>query len=167
MLVRSSLRVDSPFGALEICATDAGIVALDFPGRGSGGSTEPSSANVAAILDDAAVQLAAYFDGRLQTFDLPIDFIGTEFQCAAWRTLCAIPFGETISYAEQARRIGRPRATRAVGAANGRNPIPIIVPCHRVIGSNGSLTGFALGTETKRWLLGHETRVAAAGLGVS
>lgn len=166
MVVPSSLSVDSPLGALEICATEAGVVALDFPGRGSGGSAEPSSALVAEILDEAAAQLSAYFDGRLQKFDLPIDFTGTEFQCAAWRALCGIPFGETISYAEQARRIGRPRATRAVGAANGRNPIPVIVPCHRVIGSNGSLTGFALGTDMKRWLLGHEARLAA-GTGVS
>ncbi|MFM9083292.1 MAG: methylated-DNA--[protein]-cysteine S-methyltransferase [Actinomycetota bacterium] len=157
----SSSSVDSPLGVLEICASPKGIVALNFPGRATSTASVVDDAAAAGILTDAAAQLRAYFEGRLTRFELPIDFRGTEFQCAAWRALCDIGFAETISYAEQARRIGRPRATRAVGAANGRNPIPVIVPCHRVVGSNGSLTGFALGTDMKRWLLDHEARTAA------
>jgi len=153
--------VDSPLGVLEICASGDGIVALNFPGRAAAPASAVDDAAAAGILADATSQLRAYFEGRLTRFDLPIDLRGTQFQCKAWRALCDIGFAETISYAEQARRIGRPRATRAVGAANGRNPIPVIVPCHRVIGSDGSLTGFALGTGVKRWLLDHEARVAA------
>ena len=102
-----------------------------------------------------------YFGGLRTAFDLPIDVDGTDFQHAAWTVLSQIPHGETISYGEQARRMGRPTAVRAVGAANGRNPIPVIVPCHRVIGANGSLTGFAGGIEIKPWLLDHEKRVSA------
>jgi methylated-DNA-[protein]-cysteine S-methyltransferase len=92
-------------------------------------------------------------------FDLPLDAQGTPFQRSAWTALCTIPFGETVSYGEQARRLGDARKARAVGAANGRNPISIVVPCHRVVGSNGSLTGFAAGLDAKAWLLDHERRV--------
>ena len=101
-------------------------------------------------------QLRAYFDGTLTDFDLPLAPQGTEFQTTVWRELCNIPFGETISYAELARRIGRPTASRAVGHSNARNPISIIVPCHRVIGADQSLTGYAGGLERKRMLLAHE-----------
>ena len=108
------------------------------------------------ILAEAREQLAAYFDGGLRTFTLPLAPNGTDFQLRVWNALTKIPFGTTISYATLARRVRNPAAVRAVGAANGRNPIPIIVPCHRVIGSDGSLTGFGGGIERKRWLLEHE-----------
>jgi methylated-DNA-[protein]-cysteine S-methyltransferase len=115
------------------------------------------------IRDDSVVpfaqtiaQLRAYFDGSLTEFDLPLAPHGTEFQITVWRELCNIPFGETISYAELARRIGRPTASRAVGHSNARNPISIIVPCHRVIGADNSLTGYAGGLGRKRMLLAHE-----------
>jgi methylated-DNA-[protein]-cysteine S-methyltransferase len=111
--------------------------------------------------DDAALrfarqQLDAYFEGDLQNFDLPLHMAGTPFQKQVWQGLLTIPFGTTISYAELARRIGRPGASRAVGAANGRNPIGIIVPCHRVIGADGSLTGYGGGLDRKEWLISHE-----------
>lgn len=101
-------------------------------------------------------QLKAYFSGRLHSFDLPLEPQGTEFQMKVWRTLRAIPYGETWSYGELARRIRKPTASRAVGAANGQNPIPVIIPCHRVIGANGSLTGFGGGLPIKRKLLALE-----------
>jgi methylated-DNA-[protein]-cysteine S-methyltransferase len=98
-------------------------------------------------------QLRAYFDGELKNFDLPLSLEGTEFQLRVWKSLCAIPYGETISYGQLAHRIGSPKAARAVGLANGSNPIPIIVPCHRVIGSNGSLVGYGGGLSNKKALL--------------
>ena len=110
-------------------------------------------------------QLQAYFDGALTDFELPIAPQGTQFQMTVWRELCNIRFGETISYAELARRIGRPTASRAVGHSNARNPISIIVPCHRVIGSDGKLTGYAGGMPAKRWLLDHEAKIVAARAG--
>lgn len=105
---------------------------------------------------EARAQLMAYFAGDLRTFDLELMPVGSPFQLSVWRALTEIPYGLTTSYGEIARRIGRPSASRAVGAANGSNPIPIIVPCHRVIGSSGALTGFGGGIDTKRWLLAHE-----------
>jgi methylated-DNA-[protein]-cysteine S-methyltransferase len=112
------------------------------------------------VLAEAARQLAEYFAGDRRTFDLPLAPRGTEFQLRVWRALRDIPFGETTSYGDLALRLGDPRATRAVGAANGRNPISIIVPCHRVIGADRSLTGFGGGIGRKRWLLEHEARTA-------
>ena len=114
--------------------------------------------------DDAALRLArqqleAFFAGELQAFDLPLHMSGTPFQKQVWQGLLTIPYGTTISYAELAARIGRPGASRAVGAANGRNPIGIIVPCHRVIGANGSLTGYGGGLDRKEWLISHEASV--------
>ena len=106
---------------------------------------------------EARRQMEAYFAGELTEFDLPLNMIGTEFQKTVWRELLNIPFGVTISYGELAERVGNPSASRAVGAANGRNPISIIVPCHRVIGSNGKLTGYGGGIERKEWLLAHES----------
>ena len=111
--------------------------------------------------DELAQQLDQYFAGRRRGFDVRLSPSGTEFQLAAWRALCEIPFGETRSYQQQARLLGRPSATRAVGAANGRNPLPIVVPCHRVIGKDGSLTGFGGGLACKKWLLAHEAAVLA------
>jgi methylated-DNA-[protein]-cysteine S-methyltransferase len=108
-------------------------------------------------LPEAVRQLTEYFAGRRREFDLPLRFEGTAFQQRVWRELTAIPYGETWSYGELAKRINQPSASRAVGLANGRNPISILVPCHRVIGANGSLTGYGGGLERKRWLLAHES----------
>ena len=108
------------------------------------------------VLRETHAQLDDYFAGKRRTFDLPLAPRGTEFQCGVWRTLATIPYGETISYAQLATRVGKPSAMRAVGAANGRNPLPIVLPCHRVIGSDGSLTGFGGGLPTKQFLLSLE-----------
>ena len=112
------------------------------------------------LFKDAFAQLSAYFAGELTVFDLPLRFTGTSFQMTVWQALIDIPYGETVSYGALATTIGRPTASRAVGAANGANPLPIVAPCHRVIGADHSLTGFGGGLETKRFLLDHERRVA-------
>lgn len=148
----------SPVGELRLFASDAGLVAIlwedDRPGRVRLGPATHNPDH--PILVEASRQLRAYFAGALTAFDIPLDARGTDFQKSVWDQLARIPFGETRSYADLARAIDRPTATRAVGAANGRNPISIIVPRHRVIGSNGALTGFAGGLETKRALLARE-----------
>ena len=154
-------RVDSPFGPLTIVGSGAGVRAILWPGD------DPARAGLDAtalrsrstdVLDETARQLAGYFEGERTGFDLPLDLHGTAFQLAAWRALTEIPYGETRSYAEQAALLGRPAAVRAVGAANGRNPISIVVPCHRVVGSDGSLRGFAGGIDAKAALLAFERR---------
>lgn len=151
----------SPFGELRACASDRGLRELSFPGaRALREPARPGTEH--PLLVQLRAQLAEYFAGARRTFDLPLDPVGTEFQLAAWRALRDIPYGATRSYREQAAAIGRPTATRAVGAANGRNPIPIVVPCHRVIGADGSLTGFGGGIAVKRALLELEARVVAA-----
>jgi methylated-DNA-[protein]-cysteine S-methyltransferase len=111
------------------------------------------------LLASAARQLQEYFAGERRTFELPLDPVGTPFQRRCWLALSSIPYGTTISYGEQARRLGHPRAARAVGAANARNPIPIVLPCHRVVGANGASTGYGGGLDAKRLLLEHEARV--------
>ncbi len=111
-----------------------------------------------SILDRAERELAAYFAGRLRRFTIPLAPEGTPFQRAVWAALATIPFGETRSYSDVARAVGRPRAVRAVGAANGRNPLALVLPCHRVIGASGALTGYAGGIDRKEWLLAHEQR---------
>jgi methylated-DNA-[protein]-cysteine S-methyltransferase len=116
-------------------------------------------------LDKTEKQLKEYFAGSRTTFDLPLEPSGTDFQLSVWELLRKIPYGVTTSYGELARRLGEPKASRAVGAANGANPIPIIVPCHRVVGSKGELTGFGGGIERKRWLLEHEGALMALGDG--
>lgn len=116
----------------------------------------PAQAGQSEQTDQLDVQMKAYFEGRLREFELPLDFVGTAFQQQVWRGLLDIPYGQTRSYGEQARQLGKPTATRAVAAANGANKIAIIVPCHRVIGSDGSLTGYGGGLERKRWLLALE-----------
>ncbi|MGD9704338.1 MAG: methylated-DNA--[protein]-cysteine S-methyltransferase [Acidimicrobiia bacterium] len=155
--------IETPVGDLTLVASDAGLRAVLWQLDGEAGVPETGDAvddPGHPVLRATAAQLGEYFAGTRTDFDLPLDPHGTPFQQKAWEALRAIPYGETISYGEQARRLGAPTAMRAVGAANGRNPIPIIVPCHRVIGSNGSLTGFAAGIETKAWLLRHESREA-------
>ena len=137
--------IATPVGPLALTVDDDG--ALTRLGFGPGGTSEdPRFAS-------AIAQLREYFAGERTTFDLPLALDGTPFQQEAWRALADIPYGETVSYGEQARRIGKPEAIRAIGAANGRNPIAIVLPCHRVIGADGSLTGFGGGLETKRRLL--------------
>ncbi len=152
-------RVDTPFGPLTIVGSSAGVRAVlwprDDPARAGLGGVALHPASLDA-LDEAATQLDAYFAGARTTFDLPLDLCGTPFQLAAWRALAEIPYGETRTYAEQAARLGRPTATRAVGTANGRNPLSIILPCHRVVGSDGALRGFAGGLEAKAALLAFE-----------
>ena len=155
-------RVSSPIGELRIAVDDAGrLVRIDLPGTGNGDDVPPHRAGDRC--DHVARQLAEYFRGDRRTFDLELAPAGTPFQLRAWRALQRIPFGATRSYGEQAAAIGSPAAARAVGAANGRNPIAIVVPCHRVIGRDGSLTGFGGGLACKRWLLDHETDVLARG----
>ena len=143
--------MDSPVGHLLIEADEQGLTVIDR-------TDKPLSPPDTPLLTEAVRQLSAYFDGTLTDFDLPLHMTGTPFQLRCWQALRTIPYGETISYGEQARRIGSPRATRAVGGANHRNPISIVVPCHRVIGADGSLTGYGGGLGMKRWLLEHEQK---------
>lgn len=156
----SRTTMPSPVGELTLIASPRGLRAVLWPRELAEpeaiASAEDGDPAAAAILRDAVAQLREYFAGERHEFALPLDPLGTPFQQSAWMELRRIPFGETISYGEQARRLGDPNKSRAVGAANGRNPISIIVPCHRVVGANGSLTGFAAGVEAKAWLLRHE-----------
>ncbi len=151
--------VESPVGMLRIFATDEGLRAVLWPQNDEKRlklESEPDERADHPVLVRAERQLAEYFAGQRHAFDVPLDPVGTPFQRSAWLELREIPYGETRTYGEQAAAIGRPRAPRAVGAANGRNPLSIFVPCHRVIGADGSLTGFAGGLETKRFLLALE-----------
>lgn len=150
--------IDSPIGPLGLVATDGGLRAVSW--RGDETSVKLPDDMVEdpdhPILRRAAHELSEYFDGDRTSFDVPLDLRGTPFQEAAWRALGDIPYGSTRSYGEQAALIGRPKAVRAVGQANGRNPVPIVLPCHRVIGADGSLTGFGGGLDLKTQLLQHE-----------
>ena len=159
--------MDSRVGELTLVATDLGLRAVKWPNEREGRLSLPPemiSTDDHPMLQKAAVQLEEYFDDQRTSFDLPLDLRGTKFQQLAWRALASIPYGETTSYGVQAARIGRPRAVRAIGAANGRNPISIILPCHRVVGAIGNLTGFAGGIETKRELLAFEKSSSTASL---
>jgi methylated-DNA-[protein]-cysteine S-methyltransferase len=148
--------VETPIGAILIAGDETAIVEIHF----AGAEPQPDWTRHPAALREAANQLRAYFAGERQTFDLPLAPRGTEFQQSVWSALQKIPYGETTTYSTIAERIGRPAAIRAVGAANGANPIPIVIPCHRVIGASGSLTGFGGGLDVKRQLLAMEARVA-------
>jgi methylated-DNA-[protein]-cysteine S-methyltransferase len=148
--------VDTPIGAILIAGDGNAIVETYF----AGAKPKPEWIRDDEPLREAANQLRAYFDGNLQAFDLPLAPRGTEFQQSVWSALLEIPYGQTTTYSAVANKIGRPAAVRAVGAANGANPIPIIIPCHRVIGASGSLTGFGGGLDVKRQLLALEARVA-------
>ena len=145
----------SPVGELTLVADAKGLAAIrwekDRPGRVRLGplTEEPEH----PVLVETERQLGEYFAGKRRTFDVPLSFSGSDFQKRVWDALLTIPFGETRSYGEIAQQVGRPTASRAVGAANGRNPISIIAPCHRVVGSTGKLTGFAGGLEAKKYLL--------------
>ena len=156
--MNSYTYIDSPIGRLLLGTDGEALVRIDMdvPDRPPRDLENWTYDPAAGPLSEVARQLEEYFTGRRRVFDLPIRMEGTEFQRRAWRMLMEIPYGQTRSYGEQAKRIGNPNASRAVGLANGRNPIPIVVPCHRVIGADGSLTGFGGGIERKRWLLAHE-----------
>ncbi|HEX4621969.1 MAG TPA: methylated-DNA--[protein]-cysteine S-methyltransferase [Myxococcaceae bacterium] len=146
----------TPVGELRLFATDAALLAVHLPRYRHRSEYQPVPASSHPILDRAANELEEYFRGKRSTFTVPLLPDGTDFQREVWAALRTIPCGETRSYADIARALQRPKAVRAVGAANGRNPIPIIVPCHRVIGTSGELVGFGGGLPMKRWLLEHE-----------
>ena len=149
-MTTEQLSIPSPIGDLTLVASDRGLCAVDW------GSTRARRSLDNPVLRAAATQLDEYFAGARRAFDLPVDLRGTPFQNRTWSALAEIPYGTTVSYGEQARRLGVPRAARAVGAANGSYPLPIVLPCHRVIGANGALTGYGGGLDVKRWLLAHE-----------
>jgi methylated-DNA-[protein]-cysteine S-methyltransferase len=161
--IRRHVDVPSPIGRLTIVAEDGSVVALYMDAQqhrpadtSLGAAGDPNAEPFAA----AAQQLAAYFAGELTAFDLPIAPTGTDFQRSVWAALQTIPYGQTWSYGQLADKIGKPAAVRAVGLANGRNPVAIVIPCHRVIGSDGSLTGYGGGLDRKRFLLDLEARSA-------
>jgi methylated-DNA-[protein]-cysteine S-methyltransferase len=153
--------ISSPVGYVMVIASDIGVQRIDFIADDvAGGLMRKRSSNVKShkYVEAAMVQLAEYFNGTREQFSLPLDLVGTDFQIAAWRALGTIPYGETKTYGEQAASIGRERAVRAIGSANSKNPVAIVLPCHRVIGADGSLTGYAGGMDKKKWLLEHEQR---------
>lgn len=149
-------RVESPVGALLLVADDAGLRKIYFENGRDRVRPDSSWTEDRNYFKDTIAQLRSYFAGRLKDFDLPLAPEGTSFQLAVWERLCDIPYGATMSYGELARQVGNPRASRAVGLANGSNPIPIVIPCHRVIGSNGKLTGYGGGLPIKEKLLALE-----------
>jgi methylated-DNA-[protein]-cysteine S-methyltransferase len=149
---------ESPVGPLLLAGDSNALRLLSFETSKHAAPPRPDWNQNRAAFAEVIRQLQAYFRGELEEFDVPLAMEGTEFQIRVWNALRTIPYGETISYAQLARRIGNPKAVRAVGLANGSNPIPIIVPCHRVIGSDGSLTGFGGGLSTKKKLLELENK---------
>jgi methylated-DNA-[protein]-cysteine S-methyltransferase len=161
MTTTATRLIKSPLGTLQLVANDTALTAIHFPGQ-HGAAAEERETN--AVLELASSQLAEYFAGSRRAFDLPLDARGTAFQQAVWQALRAIPWGELRSYRDIACALHNPRAVRAVGAANGRNPLPIVVPCHRVIGANGSLTGFAGGLAAKALLLELEGSLTEEGV---
>ena len=173
MLQAAQRQLRTPVGVLRVTASERGVTAIERVSRASVAScakvltrakvsrAKVSRAQVspraARHADTAVRQLREYFAGTRRKFAVPLDLDGTEFQQRAWAVMCGIRYGHTLSYAQQAKAIGKPKAVRAVGSANGANPVPIIVPCHRVIASDGSLGGYALGLTMKRYLLALET----------
>jgi methylated-DNA-[protein]-cysteine S-methyltransferase len=151
-------KIESPVGPLLLACNDAGLSEINFVNGRHSVRGKPEWREDAAALKEPIRQLRAYFAGELEDFDLPLAPQGTLFQQKVWSELCEIPYGETICYGELARRIGNPNASRAVGLANGSNPIPIVIPCHRVIGANGKLTGYGGGLPIKEKLLALEKR---------
>lgn len=156
-------RIDSPLGDLVVLSDGHFVTGLYFPEHKGWSGPATTSQQADEMFAAARGQLSEYFAGDRLAFDLPLKLLGTPFQQTVWQQLAKIPFGETISYAELARRVGQPTASRAVGAANGRNPISIIIPCHRVIGASGKLTGYAGGVQKKNWLLEHEQQFRTSG----
>lgn len=141
---------DTPIGKMEITASDSAVLAIHFV-------DEVRAVNANTITDLAKQQMLEYFSGQRREFDFPMQPQGTDFQKRVWSALTRVEFGKTCSYGDIANKIKNPKAVRAVGSANGKNPMTIVVPCHRIIGSNGSLTGYASGTQRKAWLLNHES----------
>jgi methylated-DNA-[protein]-cysteine S-methyltransferase len=160
--VITTTTMDSPVGTLTLTAVDGRLTGLHMDGQRHAPAASTEWERDDAGLADVVEQLEAYFAGSRSTFDVALDLTGTEFQRRVWAGLLEIPYGETMSYGELARRVGRPGASRAVGLANGRNPVAIIVPCHRVIGADGTLTGYGGGLDRKVWLLDHERSRRAA-----
>jgi methylated-DNA-[protein]-cysteine S-methyltransferase len=151
-------RLASPVGTLLLVSDGTALTGLYTTGHEK--VTPPDAVEDPSPFRRVSAQLERYFAGRLEVFDIPLRLGGTPFQRLVWKELLAIPYGKTISYRELADRIDNPRAVRAVGGANGRNPVSIIVPCHRVIGAGGALVGYGGGLDRKRWLLGHERALA-------
>lgn len=146
-------RIDSPVGPLLLAADDTGLRHIEFRDNRHPANHADWHGGDNEILHATALHLGEYFAGQRRSFDLPLSLQGTEFQLRVWRELAHIPYGETISYAQLAKRLGNPNGTRAVGAANGRNPLPIVLPCHRVIGADGAMVGFGGGLPIKQALL--------------
>lgn len=152
------LTMDTPLGRIRLEAEEGELTGVALPGEGSTPAPGAVSSPGEPVLREASRQLSEYFSGDRAVFDLPLRRRGTSFQLSVWRAMDAIPFGKTASYGAVARAIGRPAAVRAVGGASGRNPLGIVVPCHRVIGSTGRLTGYGGGLAAKQWLLAHEAK---------
>ena len=161
------IRIETPIGKMVACATDMGVCLLEFLGRKKFDHQFESLIkyipgkiieNETSILQKLKVELSEYFNGKRREFTVPLQFAGTDFHKSVWNELLKIPYGKTFSYKQIAEKIGNPKAVRAVANANALNKISIIVPCHRVIGSNGSLTGYASGLDKKRWLLNLENK---------
>jgi methylated-DNA-[protein]-cysteine S-methyltransferase len=152
----------TPVGHLLVAGDVEWLHFVGLPGSFDEAGMDPDRRGTPDSVDEAVGQIDAYFAHELREFSLPLQPVGTDFQRRVWFALAEIGYGETESYGQLATRVGNPKACRAVGLANGRNPIPLILPCHRVIGSNGSLTGYGGGLDLKRWLLDHETGAGAA-----
>lgn len=162
VLTFSRRTCEAPFGVVTVIGSDLGIRFVMFSNDAHPKPLEKlhiSDTEIHESVNDAITQLEEYFTGSRRNFELPLDLQGTEFQVAAWNALAEIPFGRTASYGQQAASIGRPKAVRAIGGANGRNPVAIVLPCHRIVGADGSLTGFGGGIEVKKWLLDHEQSI--------
>lgn len=159
--------ISSPLGHILLMADDRGLTGINFQDAEGAKRPPTGSAESRAPFEAAVKQLNAYFRGEGKEFDLPLSPHGTPFQRSVWNALREIPYGETTSYGNLARRLGKPTAQRAVGAANGRNPLPIVVPCHRVVGSDGRLTGYYGGTHLKEYLLNLEGGTAGTAKTVS
>lgn len=149
-----SMVCESPIGNILISAGENGVTELNFTDSGARNASNPGNPHLGACVE----QLNEYFNGSRTSFDVPLDLRGTPFRMSVWRALLLIPYGDTWSYGRLAVQIGRPKASRAVGGANHNNPVSIIVPCHRVVGSDGSLTGYGGGLWRKEWLLAHESK---------
>lgn len=156
--------VESPLGELFVHGDDQFVTGLYLPNHKGWPGPDPSWQRSDALFAAVREQLAEYFGGQRQEFDAPLKLAGTPFQRQVWQELVRIPYGTTITYAELARRVGKPAASRAVGHANARNPISILVPCHRVVGAEGRLTGYAGGVDKKRWLLQRERGATSGGI---
>ena len=147
-----TVYINSPLGITKIVGDHDGIAVISVSDVG----TNEVSQTIPDVLRDAVSQLQEYFDGKRRDFDLKLNPKGTDFQQKVWKSLLEIPFGKTVSYMDQTKKLGDVKAIRAVASANGKNPLWIVVPCHRVIGTNGSLTGYAGGLSRKKWLIEHE-----------